>query len=134
MVFTRTERVRLALNHLLFYQPHTFSGPSNEKAFELLKAVVSEREWRFFLMTRTLKIEGPQTGLIYIVSHNQRTRIYRSAFQRWPKWPRILLETACIQFIDGNIPRYDRMLMEYLLIRNDEEKYRHTAVLVMKTD
>jgi len=92
-------------------------GSADNKAKELLRRVLPESQWAQFVDTGTLEISGSRGT--YRISPFQQTAVLHSE-SRCP------IATACLQLSDP-APAYDRLIAEYVLIRNDEDLYWQTA-------
>lgn len=89
---------------------------SENGARELLRSIVSDKEWMEFKKTGTLEING-KAG-IYRVRMHGATQILDSETRR-------LVSTT--QWEPKAHSARDRVIAEYLLIRNDENVYWQTA-------
>lgn len=87
------------------------------KARQLLKTVVTEKEWEELEEKNALTIVGKKG--IYVILPYSITQIFDSNSKRCTAY-------ACLQ-LTIPAPTFDRMVAEYLLIKNDEEKYWKTA-------
>ena len=88
-----------------------------EKARQLLRRALPERLRSRFEASDVIEFTG-QRGTYLILAHSQ-TKIYNSITGQCVAYACLQLTTAA--------PDYDRMLAEYLLIKNDEERYWETA-------
>ena len=94
-----------------------FRQSSEHAAIDLLRTIVSDEEWKRFQRTGTLEIRG-KAG-IYRVDRRHATRLLDSETQRaiaTIRWHPVSPE---------EVP--DRVIAEYLLIRNSENRYWETA-------
>lgn len=105
-------------------RPHHFSGPTQEdyerakdKARQLLRRVVSKEEWCEFEEKGVLTIIGKRG--IYFISPYSQTEIRDINSGRTCAY-------ACLQ-LSILAPTYDRVVAEYLLIKNAEDVYWKTA-------
>ena len=91
--------------------------PAADKARQLLQAALPDEMWSAFVVDDVIEVTG-QRGIYLILPHS-RTKIYdfRSAQ---------CVAYACIE-LSVIAPDYDRMLAEYLLLKNDEDQYWNTA-------
>jgi len=92
---------------------------SRNAARELLLAIISEEQWSRFNQSGTLALEGK--GGIYRLSTNGPTKVLDSATRR-------VVASMRFQPAGAGSPR-DRVIAEYLLIRNDENLYWQTATI-----
>ena len=92
---------------------------SKNAARELLQSLVSEEQWNRFNQSGTLELEGK--GGIYRLSTNGPTKVLDSATRR-------VVAATRLQPAGASSPR-DRVIAEYLLIRNDENLYWQTATI-----
>src|SRR5262249_18665933 len=92
---------------------------SKNAARELLQSIVSEEQWNRFNHAGTLELEA-KAG-IYRLSTNGPTKVLDSQTRHVVTMTR-LPETA-------SISARDRVITEYLLIRNDENLYWQTATI-----
>lgn len=88
-----------------------------EKARQLLKKALPDDVWSRFATTDVIEYTGCR-GTYLILAHAQ-TKIYHPANGS-------CIAYACLQ-LTTSAPEYDRMLVEYLLLKNDENKYWQTA-------
>lgn len=96
---------------------------AKNKANELLKRILTDEEFLYYEKEFCVNVVGAKwdyrifsDGLTHIREHGSNVVIY----------------TACLQIepVEGkSAPRADRIVMEYLLIKNDEERYLSTANL-----
>jgi hypothetical protein len=92
---------------------------SKNAARELLQSIISEEQWNRFNQSGTLELDGK--GGIYRLSTNGPTKVLDSATRRPVVSTR--LQPA------GAASARDRVIAEYLLIRNDENLYWQTATI-----
>lgn len=92
---------------------------SREKARRLFKSVVREKiDWEDEAEARgSVRIKGQQGE--YLISSHYQTAIYNLKNGRQ-------MASACLQ-LTVPAPVFDRMLAEYLLLKNDENFYWRTA-------
>jgi hypothetical protein len=90
---------------------------ADTRARELLRRVLPERQWAQFSETGVLDVPGSRGT--YRICAGDLTRLFNSQ-TRQP------FANLCLQLMVP-APVYDRILAEYLLIRNDEDLYWQTA-------
>jgi hypothetical protein len=90
---------------------------ATERARNLLQEVISEKEWGEFEDRGTFKVMGKRGR--YILSPYSRTGILDRETNR-------CIAYSCLQ-LTIPAPHYDRMVAEYLLIKNTEDTYWQTA-------
>jgi len=90
---------------------------SKAKARQLLRSVLPENAWREFEGKGVIQCSG-KLGL-YVISPFSQTEV-RDAVSGRP------LAYACLQ-LSIPAPNYDRVIAEYLLIRNNEDFYWKNA-------
>ena len=88
-----------------------------ENAVRLLYSVLPEEAWTTFSKKRVIIVDGERNT--YVLSPISQTEIRDKETGR-------LLARACLQ-LSIPAPRYDRLLAEYLLLKNDEDLYWKTA-------
>lgn len=88
-----------------------------EKAGLLLYSVLPAEAWTAFKKKRVIILEGERNT--YVLSPTTQTEIRDKQTGR-------LLARACLQ-LSIPAPRYDRLLAEYLILKNDEDFYWKTA-------
>jgi hypothetical protein len=93
---------------------------SKNAARELLQSIISEEQWNRFNQSGALELEGK--GGIYRLSTNGPTKVLDSATRR-------VVAATQLQ-TTGAAPARDRVITEYLLIRNDENLYWQTASII----
>ena len=96
---------------------------SENGARELLRSILSDKEWNKFNQSGTLEIAAK--GGIYRIRTNGATQVLDSETQRPVTTTRWQLGTT------GSAR--DRVIAEYLLIRNDENLYWQTANISPET-
>ena len=94
-----------------------FCTDANDRAEELLHRILSEQEWKQFRKKGVLEVVGSRGT--YCISANYLTDVINSGTRR-------RVATACLQF-SAPAPALDRVVAEYVLIRNDEDLYWRTA-------
>jgi len=112
--------------------PHLWPAPNptqgdyeraKDKARQLLRQIVPESSWREFENKGMLQIIG-QRGC-YVIYPCSQTEI------------RDLKSGQCVAFaclqLSISAPTYDRMVAEYLLIKNAEDVYWKTANIFLRT-
>ncbi len=87
------------------------------RARELLRHVLTERQWTQFDETGVFEVSGSRGT--YQMSCRELTRVLDPQTSR-------LLVTTCLQ-LSVSAPAPDRLIAEYLLILNDEDLYWRTA-------
>ena len=90
---------------------------ADNRAKELLCRVLHEGQWVRFIETGTLEVSGSRGT--YRISPFQQTTVVDSETRR-------PIATACLQ-LSVPAPPHDRLIAEYMLIRNDEDLYWRTA-------
>jgi hypothetical protein len=93
---------------------------SKNAARELLQSIISEEQWNRFNQSGALELEGK--GGIYRLSTTGPTKVLDSATRR-------VVAATQLQ-TTGAAPARDRVIAEYLLIRNDENLYWQTATII----
>ena len=88
-----------------------------EKARQLLRKALPDDVWSRFVASDVLEFNG-QRGTYLIIAHSL-TKIYHPVSGRCTGY-------ACLQ-LSSSAPDYDRMLVEYLLLKNSEDEYWNTA-------
>jgi hypothetical protein len=92
---------------------------SKNAARELLQSILSEEQWNRFNHAGILELEA-KAG-IYRLSTNGPTKVLDSHTRR------VVAITSLAQ--RGSMSARDRVITEYLLIRNDENLYWQTATI-----
>jgi len=90
---------------------------AKDKARQLLRSILPDRSWAELEDKGVIQIEGRRGN--YVISPYSQTEIRDSASGRCVAY-------ACLQ-LSIPAPTYDRMVAEYLLIRNAEDVYWKTA-------
>lgn len=90
---------------------------ADSRARELLRRVLPEGQWAQFSETGVLEVPGC-CGTYRICAHDL-TRVVNSQTRR-------PFASACLQ-LTVPAPVHDRIIAEYVLIRNDEDHYWRTA-------
>lgn len=90
---------------------------AKEKARELLRSILTESEWKNLEDKGVIRLQGKRGD--YLISPYSQTEIRDLKSDRCVAY-------ACLQ-ISLPVPTYDRMVAEYLLIRNAEDVYWKTA-------
>jgi hypothetical protein len=88
-----------------------------EKALQLLRRALPDETWFEFISTGTIQFSGNRAT--YLISSHSQTKIFAPATRRCVAYACLQLSTAA--------PDYDRILAEYLLLKNDEDRYWRTA-------
>jgi hypothetical protein len=113
---------RLVQESLPFERLVTLSNPiqdksANDKARQLLRSILPENMWSEFEETGVIQFTEKRGT--YVISPHSQTEIRDSASGRCVGY-------ACLQ-LSIPAPTYDRIVAEYLLIRNAEDVYWKTA-------
>lgn len=90
---------------------------AEDKALDLLRSALPGDLWSKLEKRGVISVTGKRG--VYIISPMSQTEIRDVSTGR-------LIAHACLQ-LSVPAPRYDRVLTEYLLIKNDEEFYWNTA-------
>jgi len=90
---------------------------AKDKARELLRLIVPESSWLELADKGVIEIEGKRGS--YVISPYSQTEIRDTSSGR-------CIAYACLQ-LSIPAPTYDRMIAEYLLIKNAEDVYWKTA-------
>jgi hypothetical protein len=90
---------------------------AKDKARQLLRSILPDRSWAELEDKGVIQIEGRRGN--YVISPYSQTEIRDIASGRCVAY-------ACLQ-LSIPAPTYDRMVAEYLLIRNAEDVYWKTA-------
>jgi hypothetical protein len=90
---------------------------AKDKARQLLKSILPDRSWSELEGKGVIQIEGKRGN--YVISPYSQTEIRDSITGRCVAY-------ACLQ-LSIPAPTYDRMVAEYLLIKNAEDVYWKTA-------
>jgi hypothetical protein len=96
---------------------------AKDKARQLLHSVLPENAWTELEERGVIQYEGKRGT--YVISPYSQTEIRDSASGR-------CIAYACLQ-LSIPAPTYDRMVAEYLLIRNAEDIYWKTANIFSRT-
>src|SRR3989344_5062733 len=114
----------LAQNNFPLQRIDIFSYPSQDdyerakgKARDLLRSIVTELEWVQLEDKGVIQLAGKRCN--YVISPYALTEIRDLNPGRITKY-------TCLQ-LSIPAPTYDRMVAEYLLIKNAEDVYRETA-------
>jgi hypothetical protein len=112
----------LVQNGLSSERLDTFSDPTQDevakdKARQLLRSILPEKTWTAFEEKGVIQFAGKRGT--YVISPHTQTEIRNAASGRCVAY-------ACLQ-LSIPAPTYDRMIAEYLLIRNVEDVYWKTA-------
>jgi hypothetical protein len=112
----------LVQNGLLSEPLDTFSDPTQQKvaidkAGQLLRSILPENTWAELEEKGFIQFAGKRGT--YLISPHTQTEIRDAASGRCVAY-------ACLQ-LSIPAPTYDRMIAEYLLIRNAEDVYWKTA-------
>ena len=109
MVDTAGCRFRYSLDELLD------GNSASARARRLLCEILPEKARREFLTTGSFHHEG--NGVIYRITERSQTEIYTNGRHS---------ATACLQ-LSIPAPGCDRMIAEYLILKNDEQLYWRVA-------
>jgi len=116
--------VRVVQENLLSPRLDVFSQPAQDdderakdKARQLLRSILPENTWSEFEDKGVIQCRG--TRGTYVISPYSQTEIRDAASGQCVAY-------ACLQ-LSIPAPSYDRMVAEYLLIRNAEDVYWKTA-------
>ncbi len=90
---------------------------AKDKARQLLRSILPENEWSELENNGAIQLQGKRGK--YVISPYSQTEIRDSSSGRCVAY-------ACLQ-LSIPAPTYDRMVAEYLLIRNAEDIYWKTA-------
>src|SRR6266478_6082954 len=90
---------------------------AKDKARQLLRSILPENSWTELEQRGVIQFEGKRGT--YVISPYSQTEIRDSPSGR-------CIAYACLQ-LSVPAPTYDRMVAEYLLIRNSEDLYWKTA-------
>jgi hypothetical protein len=90
---------------------------AKDKARQLLRSILPDRSWAELEDKGVIQIDGRRGS--YVISPYSQTEIRDSASGRCVAY-------ACLQ-LSIPAPTYDRMVAEYLLIKNAEDVYWKTA-------
>jgi hypothetical protein len=96
---------------------------AKEKARQLLKSILPESSWNELEDRGVIQYVGKRGT--YVISPYSQTEIRDSSSGR-------CMAYACLQ-LSIPAPTYDRMVAEYLLLRNAEETYWKTANIFSRT-
>ena len=96
---------------------------AKDKARQLLKYILPKNSWKELEETGVFQITGKRG--IYFISSPHKTEIRDLKSGRTVAY-------ACLQMTIP-APTYDRMVAEYLLIKNDEDFYWKTANIFSRT-
>ena len=96
---------------------------AKDKARQLLRSVLPEKAWTELEERGVIQYIGKRG--IYVISPYSQTEIRDSVSARCVAY-------ACLQLLIP-APTYDRMVAEYLLIRNSEDVYWKTANIFSRT-
>lgn len=115
----------LRLQHLeLFHCPVSEDYEhAKERAYQLLQQVLPEKLWRDFENRGVVQLSGRRG--IYLISPYSQTEIRDALTGRCTAY-------SCLQ-LSIPAPTYDRMVAEYLLLRNNEALYWKTANVFSRT-
>ncbi len=93
---------------------------AEESARNLLRAVLPPHAWKRFEKRRVILVKGKRN--LYVLSPVSQTQIREKRNGR-------LVARGCLQ-LSVHAPYCDRLVAEYLILKNDEELYWKTANIV----
>ena len=105
--------------HLLQFLPPPPDeyGCASNKALQLLRMALPDALWSELVKSGIIQFTGQRAN--YLISCHSRTKVYdRTTGQ--------CLAYSCVQ-LSIEAPDYDRMLAEYLMLKNDEDCYWQKA-------
>ncbi len=118
MVAQPQQRSALDDSHAFAFESRTDDyEPSKERARQLLQYVLPKNSWLELETTGILSIRGIRAS--YVISPDSQTEIRDPESGRRTAY-------ACLQ-LSIPAPTYDRLVAEYLLIKNAEDEYWKTA-------
>lgn len=91
---------------------------SSERGLALIKRVVTAEEFQCFQEKHYIDVTGKKFR--YRIKKAGQTVLFHLGSET-------ASETACLQLTAHNAPQEDRVVMEYLMIRNDESRYLKEA-------
>jgi hypothetical protein len=97
---------------------------ADENALLLLKSVVSDDQWTGLEKNGVIVFTGQRN--VYVLSPTSQTEIHDKDSGR-------LLARACLQ-LSIPAPGGDRLIAEYLILKNDEDLYWRTANIFSKIE
>lgn len=101
-----------------FADPPHVSREARQRSYELLRSLLPESERHILESTHAVDVKAT-SGRFYRIFEDKQTRI----FDRAGGGP---IAQACLQLTIA-APPCDRMIAEYLLVKNDEQRYLETA-------
>lgn len=96
---------------------------AQEKSLQLLKTILPENTWTELEKNGLIRLTGKHSR--YVILPSSQTEIYDLDSGRFVAY-------ACIQ-LSISAPAYDRVIAEYLLIKNAENIYLKTAKIFKKS-
>jgi hypothetical protein len=93
---------------------------TRERALALLERVVAPEEFKSFNDNKYIELTGKKYR--YRIKQAGQTALYNLKSG-------VVEQNACLQLKDSSAPTEDRVVMEYLMIKNKENKYLKTANL-----
>jgi hypothetical protein len=93
---------------------------TRERALALLERVVAPEEFKSFNDNKYIELTGKKYR--YRIKQAGQTALYNLKSG-------VVEQNACLQLTDNTAPTEDRVVMEYLMIKNKENKYLKTANL-----
>jgi len=96
---------------------------AKDKARQLLRSILPDRSWSELEEKGVIQIQGERGH--YVISPYSQTEIRDNSSGR-------CIAYACLQ-LSIPAPTYDRMVAEYLLIKNSEDVYWKTANIFSRT-
>jgi hypothetical protein len=97
---------------------------AEEKALLLLKSVLSDDQWDGLERRGVIVFNGQRN--VYVLSPTSQTEIHDKTNGR-------LVARACLQ-LTVPAPGSDRLIAEYLILKNDEDLYWRTANIFSKIE
>lgn len=94
-----------------------------ERARNLLRRIIGEREYALFLRKGFLTVRG-KTGLVYQIPMG---RGMIACYHPSKNGKYKLFQRICVQFVDWKLPPTDALIMRKLLIENDEVELRRRS-------
>jgi hypothetical protein len=105
------------LRDIFSHPTQDYSERAKDKARQLLRSILPDSTWSEFEEKGIIRCTGKRGT--YVISPYSQTEIRDAASG-------LCVAYACLQ-LSIPAPNYDRMIAEYLLIRNDEDLYWNTA-------
>lgn len=105
--------------------PRAHTEGANKVADELVRKTVTDEEWESYQSKKRITVVG--TTWRYQIQRHGQTAIY--SLQCGCLKARACLQVGKTALEASTFPAGDRVVTEYLLIRNDEERYLDTAII-----